>query len=57
MTIHFKHAIVRKPAKSMVDGITEAQLGKPDYEKALQQHSDYVKALENCGLKVKVIRS
>ncbi len=52
---NFKHAIVRKPAKSMVDGITEASLGKPDYEKALLQHSDYIKALESCGLNVKVL--
>ena len=57
MTIHFKYAIVRKPAKSMVNGITEAHLGKPDYEKALQQHSDYIKALESCGLKVKVLEA
>ena len=54
---NFKHAIVRKPAKSMVNGITEAQLGKPEYEKALQQHSDYIKALESCGLKVKVLEA
>ena len=57
MKTNFKNAIVRKPAKSMVDGITESQLGKPDYEKALQQHSDYVKALEYCGLQVKVLES
>ncbi|MCK4980293.1 MAG: N(G),N(G)-dimethylarginine dimethylaminohydrolase, partial [Candidatus Delongbacteria bacterium] len=53
----FKYAIVRKPAQSMVNGITEAQLGKPDYEKALQQHLDYIKALESCGLKVKILES
>ena len=31
----FSNVIVRRPAKSMVEGITSApELGKPDYEKA-----------------------
>jgi len=53
----FTNAIVRKPSKSMVNGITTANLGKPDYEKALIQHENYVKALEQCGLKVTVLES
>ncbi|MBU0927427.1 MAG: N(G),N(G)-dimethylarginine dimethylaminohydrolase [Spirochaetes bacterium] len=52
----FKHAIVRKPAKSLVDGITtHPELGKPDYELALRQHEAYVGALERCGLSVRVL--
>ena len=48
----FKKAIVRKPCKNMVRGITSANLGKPDYVKALKQHEKYIEALEDCGLKV-----
>lgn len=52
----FKNVIVRKPAKSIVNGITSApELGKPDYERALKEHADYVKALEKCGVKVTVL--
>jgi dimethylargininase len=39
----------------MVDGITTAGLGKPDYELALEQHRDYLQALESCGLTVTVL--
>lgn len=46
----FKNVITRKPSKSMVHGITTANLGKPDYEKALLQYSEYVKALKSCGV-------
>jgi dimethylargininase len=33
-------------------GITSANLGNPDYEKACEQHQRYVGALERCGLEV-----
>ncbi len=39
----------------MVNGLTTANLGPPDYEKALLQHADYIKALEECGLEVVVL--
>jgi dimethylargininase len=48
----FSHAIVRKPGRSLVNGITEAQLGAPDYDTAVAQHQAYVQALEACGLEV-----
>jgi len=54
MKQRFKHAIVRKPGKSMVNGLTDANLGIPDYELALVQHKQYVEALKSCGLKVKI---
>lgn len=53
----YKNAIVRKPAASMVQGITSAKLGKPDYDKACQQHEAYIKALITCGLKVYVMEA
>lgn len=51
----FSNAIVRKPSKSMINGITDANLSVPDYQKALQQHDAYVNALIDCGLKIKVL--
>lgn len=51
----FTKAIVRPPGRSMVTGITEANLGVPDYQKALEQHHQYIDALETCGLEVLVL--
>lgn len=48
----FKKAIVRRPCPNMVSGITTANLGKPNYQKALIQHSKYVDALKNLKLEV-----
>jgi len=41
----FSNAIVRKPCRNMVSGLTSAGLGLPDYEKAVFQHEKYVQAL------------
>jgi len=51
----FTKAIVRTPSKSMVNGVTSANLGLPNYELALEQHHDYIDALIRCGLQVKVL--
>jgi dimethylargininase len=51
----FKKAIVRRPGKSMVNGLTKAGLGVPDHGKALLQHDAYVSALKECGLEVVVL--
>ena len=53
----FEYAIVRKPGKSLVNGITSASLGKPDYEKALEQHAAYIEALKSCGVEVTVLEA
>lgn len=54
----FKNVIVRKPGKSICNGITSApELGKPDYEKALKQHENYIEALKKCGVNVTVLES
>jgi dimethylargininase len=45
-------AIVRPPAPNFSQGLTTADLGAPDYERALQQHAKYCAALVECGLKV-----
>ncbi len=51
----FSKAIVRTPAKSLVNGITTAGLGEPDYQLALDQHREYIAALESCDLVVDVM--
>jgi dimethylargininase len=39
----------------MVDGLTSANLGKPDFSTALTQHDAYADALRACGLEVVVL--
>ena len=51
----FTTAIVKTPCKNMLNGISNSDLGKPDYNLALTQHSDYIQALKQCGLKVTVL--
>lgn len=54
----FHNAIVRKPSKAMLNGITSApELGKPDYELALRQHDAYITALKQCGVTVTVLEA
>ena len=51
----FKKAIVRTPGKSLVNGISTAGLGLPNYELALIQHADYIEALAACDVEVTVL--
>ena len=52
----FKHVIIRRPGKSLCDGITSApELGQPIYERAIEEHYDYEHALEQCGVDVTVL--
>ncbi|MGD9021936.1 MAG: N(G),N(G)-dimethylarginine dimethylaminohydrolase, partial [Lysobacterales bacterium] len=51
----FEHAIVRTPCRAIAGGLTTAQLGPPDYGRALLQHEAYVAALEACGLEVTLL--
>jgi dimethylargininase len=53
----FKNAMVRKPGRSLVEGITSANLGKPGYEPALQQHGQYIDALKRCGVEVTILEA
>lgn len=53
----FSHAIVRKPGRSLIEGLTKANFGIPDYYKAVDQHEAYVSALKQCGLKVRELEA
>lgn len=49
----FSNVIVRRPGRSLCDGITSApELGKPIYERAIEEHDDYIAALKQCGVTV-----
>lgn len=51
----FKHIIVRTPCRALIDGLTSANLGKPVYEKALEQHNNYIQALRQCDVDVTIL--
>ncbi|MFZ0280755.1 MAG: arginine deiminase family protein [Bacteroidales bacterium] len=55
--VRFHHAIVKLPCPEMIRGISRSSLGKPDYPKALEQHSEYVEALKMCGLSVMILEA
>jgi dimethylargininase len=56
MASDFTHAIVRRPSRSVIDGLTGSpELGKPDYDLAIEQHDQYVEALKACGVEVTVL--
>jgi dimethylargininase len=48
----FTRAIVRPPARNFAEGLTTADLGTPNYQRAVTQHEAYCAALEQCGLKL-----
>lgn len=48
----FTHAITRKPGPNFADGITTADLGRPDYATILAQHAAYIATLQRLGLSV-----
>ncbi len=51
----FSHIIARTPAKSLINGLTSANLGKPDYQKALDQHNNYIRALQQCDVDITIL--
>lgn len=51
----FNHVICRTPCKALVDGLTSANLGKPNYEKALEQHNAYIRALQTCDVDITIL--
>ncbi|RLD55238.1 MAG: N(G),N(G)-dimethylarginine dimethylaminohydrolase, partial [Bacteroidetes bacterium] len=53
--MRFTNAIVRLPGKSMPEGLSSSELGKPDHALALRQHGKYVEALQKCGLDVRIL--
>ncbi len=53
----FNHAIVKTPCKQLINGLTTAELGLPDYDLALRQHQYYITVLQQLGLDVTILGS
>lgn len=54
----FKHTIVRRPGRSLSNGITSApELGQPVYENAIKQHDNYIETLKTCAVDVTVLEA
>lgn len=53
----YTKAIVRKPGRNFSEGVTTANLGKPDFGKAVEQHEAYRDALLRCGLELIVLET
>ncbi|NDV27782.1 dimethylarginine dimethylaminohydrolase family protein [Desulfovibrio sp. JC010] len=51
----FSNAIVRTPAKSLGQGLTEAGLGCPDMELTAAQHKSYIEYLQQAGISVTIL--
>ena len=51
MSYNFKNAIIRKPNKSIQNGLSSQNL-HPQYEIIEEEHSNYVKAIKEAGLKI-----
>jgi len=55
LSYEFSHAICRLPARSLIDGLRAVDIGQPDYDIFLQDHKNYITALEAAGAKVTVL--
>ena len=53
----YTKALVRRPGRNFANGITTSNLGKPDFEKALEQHAAYCNALERCGVELTLLEA
>ncbi len=51
----FTRAILRTPGPDFADGLTTADLGRPDPPRMLEQHAAYARTLEGLGLTLEVL--
>ncbi|CDW90634.1 n-dimethylarginine dimethylaminohydrolase [Stylonychia lemnae] len=47
----FTSAVIRRPCKQLINGLTTQDIDKPDFDVAILQHSDYAKTLIESGIK------
>ena len=55
MSYNFKNAIIRKPNKSIQNGLSSQNI-HPEYETILEEHRNYVKAINEAGLKINLLK-
>ena len=56
MSYSFKNAIIRQPNKSIQNGLSSQNL-HPHYEIIAEEHSNYIKAIEEAGLQIQLLES
>ena len=56
MTYSFKNAIIRQPNKSIQNGLSSQNL-HPDYEIIAEEDRNYIKAINESGLKINLLES
>jgi dimethylargininase len=54
MSYNFKNAIIRKPNKSIQNGLSSQNI-HPEYETILEEHRNYVKAINEADLKINLL--
>ena len=54
MTYSFKNAVIRKPNKSIQNGLSSQNL-HPQFEIVFKEHSNYIQAMEEAGLKINIL--
>ncbi len=54
MTYNFNNAIIRKANQSIQNGLSSKNL-HPQYEIVLKEHTNYVKAIKEAGLKINLL--
>jgi dimethylargininase len=55
MIFEFNSAIVRTPARSVIDGLRAVDSGAPSYDGVLREHAAYVLALTDAGVAVETL--
>jgi dimethylargininase len=55
MIFEFDSALVRQPAQSVIHGLTSQTGPRPVFAAIAREHSEYVRALEECGLSVEIL--
>ena len=56
MSYSFKNAIIRLPNKSIENGLSSQNL-HPQYEVIAEEHSNYITAIKEAGLQIKLLES
>ena len=54
MAYNFNNAIIRKPNKSIQNGLSSQNL-QPQYEIVLEEHYNYIKSIREAGLKINLL--
>lgn len=51
----FNRALLRAPSRSVVDGLSATDMGKPHFEGVLREHTAYRRAFEDAGVTVEIL--